>query len=113
MDAGRRGRVRTGICVALPALVLALWAAVGLRVTAGAHPAPVRHGPAVAALVPHRAAHAVVRVQDPVGFDLAPAGRASVASPPAGPAAVPDAPAHLSVDRIGDHNRGPPGAELD
>jgi len=78
MDVRRRRQLRAGVCFAIPALAVALCTVLGLGASAAASAAPDadNHGHATAmAPAPHRPAYAIVRMQDPIGFDLVAAER--------------------------------------
>ncbi len=112
MDVRRRRQVRAGICVALPALALTLWTVLGLGATADAASGGQGHGHSAMAPTPQRPVPAIVRMQDPIGFDLVAAEQSIETSHAAGStvAAAPGPPP--SVEPGGEHNRGPPGGEL-
>lgn len=112
MNARRRQQLRVGVCLGLPALALALCALLGLGSTAGAHPVADHHpGHAAMALAPYRTLPAVMRMQDPIGFDVVVADHAIRTSHAADPASAPAAPAQVGVEPSSAHSRGPPGAE--
>ena len=112
MNARRRQQLRVGVCLGLPALAIALCAVLGLGATAGAHPVADHHpGHAAMAPAPYRTLPAIMRMQDPIGFDVIVAEHAVRTSHAADPASAPAAPARVSVEPGSAHSRGPPGGE--
>jgi hypothetical protein len=111
MNVRRRQQVRAAVCIALPALALALCGVLGLSATAGAHPATDRFGHAAMAPAPHRPLPAILRMQDPIGFDLVAADHIVQTAHPADPASTPVAPARVSADHGTARSRAPPAGE--
>ena len=115
MDVRRRRQVRAGVCFALPAVALALCTVLGFGASAAASTASDRdnHGHATAmAPAPHRPAHAIVRMQDPIGFDLVAAEQSVQTSYTAAQPVPSTPPVQPGVEPGGEHNRGPPAGEL-
>ena len=115
MDVRRRRQVRAGVCLALPALAVALCTVLGLGASAAASTASSadNHGHAtVMAPAPHRPAHAIVRMQDPIGFDLVAAGQSIQTSHTTAQPIPSTPPVRPNVEPGGEHNRGPPAGEL-
>jgi hypothetical protein len=115
MDVRRRRQVRAGVCFALPALALALCTVLGLGASAAASAASDadNHGHATAmAPAPHRPAHAIVRMQDPIGFDIVAAEQSVQTSHTAEHLVPSTPPVRPSVEPGGERNRGPPAGEL-
>jgi hypothetical protein len=112
MDARRRQQVRAGICFGIPALALALCTVLGLGAQSQAEAKAGSHGHAAMAPAPNRPVHQIVRMQDPIGFDVVVAENTVQTSHPAGAAvaATPHVPLH--TEHSAEHNRGPPAGEL-
>jgi hypothetical protein len=109
MDVRRRRQLRAGVCFALPALALALCTVLGLSATTAAHSASGKLGHSALAPAPHRALAAVSRMQDPIGFDVVVAEHPNLMSHTADAAAASAPVLAARVERLAEHNRGPPG----
>jgi len=115
MDVRRRRQLRAGVCFAIPALAVALCTVLGLGASAAASAAPDadNHGHATAMTpAPHRPAYAIVRMQDPIGFDLVAAEQSIETSHTTAQPVPSTPPVRPSVEPGGEHNRGPPAGEL-
>ncbi|HEY7049667.1 MAG TPA: hypothetical protein VH373_20795 [Jatrophihabitantaceae bacterium] len=114
MNARRRQQLRVAVCLGLPALALALCTVLGLGGTAAAQAAGGHHGHhghAAMAPAPHRPLPAIMRMQDPIGFDLVAAEHTIQTSHAADPASSPATPARVSIEHSSAHSRGPPAGE--
>jgi hypothetical protein len=101
------------MCLALPALAIALCAALGLSAMTAAHAASGGgHGKTAVAAAPLRLTHALVRMQDPFGLDVVVAEQ-STGTSHATPAAIGSATApRRGIEPAGERSRGPPDGEL-
>jgi len=109
MDVGRRSRLRALICVGLPAVALALCAVMGLG--AGAtHASSGDHGHA-AVTVRHQLPSALLRMHDPIAFDVVAATQPIETSRTADGVALPTSSRQGSVPHAAAHSRGPPAGE--
>lgn len=104
--------LRAFLALGLPAVALALCTVVGLAATAGAHPVPAKYAHAAMVPAPNRLMPAVVRMHDPISFDLVPAEHATGPFHPADSALAPVAKTHAGIVSGSCHNRGPPTREL-
>jgi hypothetical protein len=112
VDVRHRRQIRAGVCLALPALVVALCAALGLTATTAAHAAAGGgHGKAAVAAAPQRPTYALARVQDPFGFDLVAGEQLSETSQATRETVPPAPPSHRDIEQGAEHNRGPPDGE--
>ena len=108
----RRQQLRVAVCMGLPALALALCTVLGLGATAAAQPA-AEHNPGHAAMAPapHRPLPVIMRMQDPIGFDLVTAEHTIQTGHTADPASPRATPARVGVEHSIEHSRGPPAGE--
>ena len=112
MDVRHRRQIRAWVCLALPALAVALCAALGLTATTVGHSgADGGHGKAALAAAPQRPTHAIARMQDPFGFDLVAAEQSGEPSQATRAVAPPAPQPHVDIERGSQHSRGPPDGE--
>jgi len=112
MDARRCQQLRAGVCFGIPALALALCTVLGLGAQAHAQAKAGSHGHAAMAPAPSRPVHQIVRMQDPIGFDVVVAEHTVQTSHPADAAVAATPHLSLRTEHSAEHNRGPPAGEL-
>jgi hypothetical protein len=112
VDVRHRRQIRAGMCLALPALAIALCAALGLSAMTAAHAASgAGHGKTAVAAAPLRPMHALVRMQDPFGLDVV-VPLHWIETSHSSRTTVPSTPQHrLDLESGGERNRGPPDGE--